>query len=137
MGDYGVYAKIQWVHDEYGGKIVVDSAFNLSNQPFLVKSAQQDPIGDSLGVIINREATSVRQLSEHGMRMIQAQFPRMLDKLPYEEFGERKVILQLMVLLYNYQASKVGINEILNSFMEKTKYFYHYDELLATANNLF
>ena len=44
--------------------------------------------------------------------------------MPYEEIGERKVILKLMVLLYNFSASKVGINEILNTFMmEKTNYY--------------
>ena len=56
------------------------------------------------------------------MRMIQeAQFPRFKDNLAVKEFGERKVILQLMVLLHNFQVSTVGINEILNSFMGKTR----------------
>ena len=37
-------------------------------------------------------ATSVRQLSEeHGMRMIQSQFPRLKDPMLFEEFGEQKV----------------------------------------------
>ena len=68
--------------------------------------------------------------------MIQGQFPRMKDNLQLEEFGERKVILQLMVLLYNYQASKVGINQILNTFMSKTEGFYSY-AITADANNQF
>lgn len=59
--------------------------------------------------------------------MIQGQFPRLKDPLLYEEFGERKMILNVMVLLYNFQTTRVGINDILNSF--KTV-----DE---TANNVF
>ena len=49
---------------------------------------------------INRQATSVRQLSEWGMRCLQGLFPRMKDKFRYEENGERKLILQMIVLLY-------------------------------------
>ena len=77
-------------------------------------------------VASNNQATSLRQLSEHGMRMIQGQFPRLKDNLQLEEFGERKVVLHLLVLLYNYQTSKVGMNQILNSFMSKTKGFESY-----------
>ncbi len=57
------------------------------------------------------QATSMRQLSEWGMRMIQAQFPRLKDPLSLEEQGERKVILQLMMKLYNFQVSRVEILE--------------------------
>ena len=58
------------------------------------------------------ELQSVRQLSEWGMRTIQAQFPRLKDDMQHEEFGERKVILHLMVLSCNFQASKARIVEI-------------------------
>ena len=68
--------------------------------------------------------------------MIQGQFPRLKDNFQLEEFGERKVILHLMVLLYNYQASKVGINQILNSFMSRTEGFYNYD-ITPDANDQF
>ena len=44
----------------------------------------------------------------------------------YEEFGERRVILNLMVLLYNYQTNMTGIKEILNSFMNNTNGFHSY-----------
>ena len=49
-----------------------------------------------------------------------------MKRLPqFEELGERKVILKLMVLLYNYQTSQLGINQIMSSFCEKTGYFVH------------
>lgn len=94
--------------------IVVDSAFGLGNRDCLVKSAQIDPLGDPKRVAMNRAATSVWQLSEWGMCMLQAQFPCLKDPLPYKEYGERRIILHLMVLLYNYNCSYVGVNQILN-----------------------
>lgn len=136
MADYGVYEKMETIYNSYGAKVVVDSAFNLQQKPFLIKSSQDDPVGDPDGVIVNRAATSVRQLSEHGMRMIQGQFPRLKDPLQLEEGGERRVILMLMVNLYNYQASTIGINHILNSFMSRTEGFYSYN-ITETANEIF
>ena len=52
------------------------------------------------------------------------QFPRLKDPLQLEDFGERKVVvITLMILLHNYQTSKVAMNQILNTFMSKTKGF--------------
>ena len=72
---------------------------------------------------LNREATSVRQLSEWGMQMIQGQFPRLKDALMYEEKGDRMVILSLMVHLYNFHCPTVGVNTIQNLYCDKTSYF--------------
>jgi hypothetical protein len=76
------------------------------------------------------------------MRMIQGQFPRMKDKMGFEEFGERKVIQHLMILLYNYQTSTIGINTILNSYMRKLpkdirKEFdgHYYDHFIDITGN--
>ena len=139
MADYGIYQKMEQLHEEYGVKVVVDSAFNLSGKPYLIQSSQDDPLdAGARGITLNRAATSVRQLSEHGMRMIQGQFPRLKDPMVLEDFGERRVILNLMVLLYNYQTKETGINEILNSFMSRTQGFhsYHYN-ITETANEVF
>ena len=137
MADYGVYEEMEQLYDSHGVKVVVDSAFNLRGKAFLIKSSQEDPMNNgAAGVQLNRAATSLRQLSEHGMRMIQGQFPRLKDPLLLEEYDERRVILTLMVLLYNYQTSTVGVNEILNSFMSRTEGFYSY-QIPETANELF
>ena len=88
----------------------------------MIQSSQEDPIGDAQGVSINRAATGA--------------FPRLKDKMIFEAFGERKIILNLMVLLYNFQLGTVGVNQILNSFMSRTKGFYLYD-ITETANGLF
>ena len=73
-------------------------------------------------IVIKREAIAILQLSEWVLQMIQKQFPRMDKRLLLEELGDRKIILNLLFLLYNYQCSKVGItsNHILNTFMSDT-----------------
>ena len=68
---------------------------------------------------MNKESSSVRQLAEHGMRMIQGQFPQTYEKFQLEEFGERKVVTHLLILLCDCQTSKVEINQIMNTFMSE------------------
>ena len=135
ISDYGVYEGLEDVFLQSNGKIVVDSAFRLENKDFLLKSSQHDPIGSPVKVSINRAATSVQQLSEWGMRMIQAQFPRLKDPLQYEENGERRVILSLLTRLYNYNVSKVGVNQILNVFKrEEQGNFSYFGGLMIDEN---
>jgi len=66
-----------------------------------------------------REATSARQTAEWGMLALQASFPRLKDRFVYEERGERRIVLKIMVLLYNMRARMVGINQILNTYMPR------------------
>ena len=137
MLDYGIYRKIELLYRQHGVKVCVDSAFKLGDRDFLIKSSQQDLIDNHWGVVLNQAAMSLQQLSEHGMRMIPGQFPRLKDSVQFKEFGERKVILHLMVLLYNYQIGQVGINHIKNSFMSQTNGFHSYGCVLSeTANGL-
>ena len=51
------------------------------------------------------------------MSCLQGLFPRMKDKFRYEENGERKLILQMIVLLFNFRASKVNQNQIALVYM--------------------
>ena len=115
-----IYDKVDDGHAQLGSKIVVDSAFASDGRPSLYKSHQQN--FDRRGIQrqnpeVHRQATSVRQLSEWGMRGFQGSFPRLKDKLNYEERGERRIILEMIVLLYNFRASSVGLNQIQSSFM--------------------
>ena len=59
-------------------------------------------------------AVSVRQLSEWSMQAFQASFPYLQYCIHYEERGERKLILQLAILLFNFRASTVGPNKKVN-----------------------
>ena len=135
QADYHIYNQIAKVYEQFGGKIVVDSAFNALDHPFLIKSQQIDPT-DPLGVIVNRQATSVRQLSEWGMRMIKGQFPRLDDKLRWEDLGYRRIIMNLAVLLYNFQTTKIGINQILNTYMYDQTSYFGWETISEDANSL-
>ena len=113
--------------------MVVDSAFGRGNRPSLLKSHQSNFDDDGnvrIRRVLFRAATSVRQLSEWGMRGLQASFPRLKDRLPYEEVGERRVILRLIVLLYNFRASTVGFNQIQTTYMPQL----HQNAARATSN---
>ena len=63
MADYGIYKRMEKVYNNTHGKVFVVSAFNLGCHNFLIKSSQQDPM-DHHASLVNREATSVRKLSE-------------------------------------------------------------------------
>ena len=77
-----------------------------------------DPVTNNPNdIIVNKQATSMRQSAEWGMRGFQSSFPRLYDKIKYEENGERKKILSLCFLIYNLRARRVGINQIKNFYM--------------------
>ena len=59
----------------------------------------------------------MRQSAEWGMQAIQSSFPRLKDRFIYEEFGEQKIILKMMILLYNVRARLVGISQIKNMYL--------------------
>jgi len=82
-------------------KVVVDSAFKEEVQPSLVKSFTNNTRCN--GELrqphkLNNDATSGRQII-------------------YEERGGWKIMLNFMVLLYNFRAAKVGQNQIQLVFM--------------------
>ena len=64
-----------------------------------------------------KEATSVRQYAEWGMGGLQGSFPRLKDTLIYEERGERQIIMEVIVRLFNLRSNLVGINQIKNTFI--------------------
>ena len=107
----GIYNKLQCVYEETGGACTVDSAFRVKNAPYLLKSSQQTFIGEGdtdeevlHSIQINRATTSMRQAAEWGMRSLQSSFPRLGDRLVYEERGERRIMMKMMILLYNFRA---------------------------------
>ena len=59
----------------------------------------------------------MRQSAEWGMRTLQASFPRLKDRMIYEETGERRIIMKMMVLLFNLRSRRIGINQVLNTYM--------------------
>jgi DDE superfamily endonuclease len=121
MAKWGrLYDKVNQLYATMGVKIVVDSAFASEQRDSMYKSYQNNIDRD--GNVrqksqIQRQATAVRQMSEWGMRALQASFPRLKDGMLYEEKGECRLIMNLIVFLYNYRASVVGINQIQLVYM--------------------
>jgi hypothetical protein len=119
VGNFGsLFTLFTDVYDRNGGKVVMDSAFARAEYDFNIKSGQE--VQFDLGERVawqNQQATSAQQFAEWGMHSLQGSFPRLHDRFRYEETGERKTMLLTIVLLYNFRANKVGLNQILNTYM--------------------
>jgi hypothetical protein len=49
---------------------------------------------------------------------LKAKFPRQGHAtIPFEQMGQRRIDISLMVRLYNHQVSAIGMNQILSTFM--------------------
>lgn len=86
----GVYKKIRTVHDETGGKCVVDSEFWKGQYPFLIKFVQDYVMGSdgtAEYILTLQQVTSARQASEWRMRAFQGTLPKLKDRIAYEERG--------------------------------------------------
>jgi hypothetical protein len=84
----------------------------------LIKSSQElIHIQSYRAQSIARDATSMRQSAEWGMRAFQSTMPRIKDRMKFEERGERKVTLTVMILLYNLRARMVGINQLQSFYL--------------------
>ncbi len=60
----------------------------------------------------------MRQACERGMQALQSSFPRLKDRMMYNETGERKNMMKMVTLLFNLRSRRVGINQkILNTYM--------------------
>ena len=114
VADYGnIYDKLEFVFERDGAKCTVDSAFGQVSRDFLIKSSQElIHIENHADRNIARDATSMRQSAEWGMRAFQSSMPRIKDRTRFETRGERKVTLTMMILLYNLRARTVGINQL-------------------------
>jgi DDE superfamily endonuclease len=118
-----LYRKLMEVYDACNGRCTADSAFAAGRYPCLIKSAQRMKQGNMTDeefnhkVEVNKQATSMRQSAEWGMRALQGSFPRITERFIYEEKGERRLIIQTCLLLYNLRARKVKINQIQNVYL--------------------
>jgi hypothetical protein len=107
------YDKLEWVYLQDGAKCTVDSAFGNVSREFLIKSSQElIHIEDCMERGMARDATSMRQSAEWGMRAFQLSMPCLKECMKFETHGEQRVKLTMMILLYNLQARAVGINQL-------------------------
>ncbi len=117
IADYGkIYDKLESVYEWDGAQCTIDSAFGNDTREYLIKSSQDlIHIPNYRDRGITQDATSMCQSAEWGMRAFQSSMLCIKDRMKFEERGEWKVTLMMMVLLYNLRAKMVGINQ-LNSF---------------------
>jgi hypothetical protein len=109
----GLYDILQDIYDRLGGKCCMDSAFAALNNPCIIRSSENDYHStNARELLIHKEATSLRQSAEWGMRAIQSAFPRVTNRIRYEEKGTRAIMMRCMVLLYNFRLKNVGLNQI-------------------------
>jgi DDE superfamily endonuclease len=114
----GTYGRLKDVYRKTGGICCVDSAFAAGNAPYLIRSAQDVNMAKSAKeMAIMKEATSLRQAAEWGMRAIQGSMPRLTETIKYETNGERKLVMKLVPLLYNLRLAKVGLNQLANTYV--------------------
>jgi DDE superfamily endonuclease len=114
----GIYDALGEVFERTGRRCCVDSAFCVQANPCLLRSYQK--LMDATGpmhMLRMEQATSLRQAAEWGMRAIQSAFPRMRDRIHYEENGERRIYLSLLPLLYNFRVMKVGLNQLRSTYV--------------------
>ena len=114
-----MYSKHQKHWEDHHGKVLMDSAFASNMYEFIIQSSQNVPLTEGRqAMLLVQQAMSCQQAAEWGMRGLQGLFPRLKDRIIYEEKnGERAIILKFFTLLYNYRVRSVGINQILNHYM--------------------
>jgi len=61
---------------------------------------------------VARDATSMRQCAEWGMRAFQSSMPCIKNLIKFVTRGERKITLTMMIFLYHLCARAVGINQL-------------------------
>lgn len=90
----GTYERLKEIHEETGGKCVVDSAFAANQAPYLIKSAQDVTKADGRSAVqVMVQATSLRQAAEWGMRAIQGSMPRLKDKIKFETWPSSSLLI--------------------------------------------
>jgi hypothetical protein len=104
LAEWGcLYELLDYTYNRNGGQCVMDSAFAQKNNPAIIKSAQSDINANSaIEILVLKEATSLRQSAEWGMGALQNSFPRITDKIRFEQTGKRVMLLECMILFYNF-----------------------------------
>jgi hypothetical protein len=83
-----LYNQLQSIYDRTSGIAVVDAAISKKCCPFMIEPGKHKPGKMPMQSTICRQATSLRQLAEWGMRAIQGSYPRLKDQLLFLELIE-------------------------------------------------
>jgi hypothetical protein len=112
--NYGdIYNKLKSVYVRDGAKCTVDSVFESVSRDFLIESLQElIHIEDHRERGIARNATSMRQSAEWGIRAFRSSMPLFKNWMKFETHGDWRATLTMMILLYNLCAQAVRINQL-------------------------
>jgi hypothetical protein len=82
----GTYEMLETIFNLTGEKCVVNSPFSLNHCPFLIKAEKELSASPTQTVMImDLEATSLRQSTEWGMRGLKGSFPHLKEKNVYSD----------------------------------------------------
>jgi hypothetical protein len=113
----GLYDTLRTIQERTGGIAVVDSAFSKKRCPFLIKSGKAKLGETPAESTLRRQATSLHQSAEWGMRAVQGSFTRLKDKMLFSErMEDRKAFLYLISMLLNFRTRHVGLNQLANTY---------------------
>jgi hypothetical protein len=120
---WDVYEKLKAVFVGNGGKYTVDSMFGNLSRDFLIKILQESfHIEDHRKQEIACDVPSMQQSAELEMRAFQSPMPCLKDHIKFETRVELRVVLTMMILLYNLCAWAVGINQLLSFYSAPALY---------------
>jgi hypothetical protein len=121
VADLGfVYSKLEEVHDRVlgGAQCVMDSACCSVGGPYVIKSNQSiHRTPNAQDYLMLDEATAMRQAAKWGMYALRSSFERLRGTLWYDTTGLRSNIIESILLLHNWRANTVGINQTKIVFM--------------------
>lgn len=86
-------------------------------EPFIRAEDNPSTSGVPEDIVIYSDASSARQESKWGMHSLQGVMPRLKNRLYYEERGERGVIIEMIVRLFNICAKLIGNFQIRSTFI--------------------
>lgn len=111
--------KLSKTYEKTGGRCLEDSAFGKRHYLFLIKSALVHPHAaktHAAGHSLNPSNFYMANIQLRNVRLKRS-FPRLKERMLYDERGERIIILLSVVKLSNLCARLVSINQILSSYI--------------------
>jgi hypothetical protein len=109
-----IYETLSVIHSEMRrGYCVADSACSQAKFPFIIKSGNPTTGMTLNELAIQREASSMCQPAEWGIRAFQSSFSLIKDLIPFKERGEQKIDATALrrdkvSIDIDYEVDKVG-----------------------------
>ncbi len=102
-----------------GGRCVVDLAFCRARFPFLIKSGSDVAAAAKSAdeILMKKRQDQLGRPLNGACALYKALFPRLHDRLCYEERGERRLITISMLCLFNFRTALVELNQLLHTYM--------------------